>query len=301
MTIEITFLGTSSMVPTKDRNVQGIHFNYNGEGILFDCGEGTQRQMNIAGINRLKVKKIFISHWHGDHVSGLVGLIQTIGNTEYPDTLKIYGPEGSKKYMNHLLNSCVFDLRINLEVNEFKLKEKKVIEENSDYYIEAAPLEHGIPCLGYSFVEKDKRTVNMNALKKYGLKTGPLIGKLQREENVEFEGKTINYEDVTSVKKGKKLSIIMDTKQVPNCEVLAENADLLICEATYESGKENKAEEYNHMTAEQAAFIANNANVKKLILTHFSQRYKSVNELEKEAREIFPDTKTAYDFLKLKI
>ena len=107
--INITILGTSSMVPTKDRNVQSIYLDYNGEGILFDCGEGTQRQMNIAGINRTKVKKILITHWHGDHVSGLIGLIQTLGNSKYASKLEIYGPKGTKRFMNNLLNSCVFE------------------------------------------------------------------------------------------------------------------------------------------------------------------------------------------------
>ncbi len=301
MSIEITFLGTSSMVPTKDRNVQSIHLSYEGEGILFDCGEGTQRQMNIAGINRLKVKKIFISHWHGDHVSGLIGLIQTIGNTDYPDTLEIYGPEGTKGYMKNILNSCIFDLRINLEVKEFNIKNKKKVYEGKKYYVEAIPLEHGVPCVGYAFVEKDKRRVDMNSLKKYGLKTGPLIGKLQKGMDVEFKSNKISFKDVTHLEKGKKITIIMDTKYTSNCEVLAKDADLLISEATYSSERKDKAEEYNHMTAEQAAFVANNAGVKELILTHFSQRYKVLNELKEEAEEIFPNVKLAFDFMKIKM
>ena len=125
MALEITFLGTSSMVPTKDRNVQSIHLEYRGEGILLDCGEGTQRQMNIAGINRTKVKKILITHWHGDHVSGLIGLIQTLGNSKDVSELSIYGPPGTKKSMSHLLETCIFDLTVDLNIVELDLKEKK--------------------------------------------------------------------------------------------------------------------------------------------------------------------------------
>ncbi|MFT4261127.1 MAG: ribonuclease Z [Candidatus Woesearchaeota archaeon] len=298
--MEITFLGTSSMVPTKDRNVQGIYLEYNGEGILFDCGEGTQRQMNIAGINRHKVKKIFISHWHGDHVSGLVGLIQTIGNSNNPGKLSIFGPKDTKEFMNNLLNSCIFDLRIELEVFEFDLEKKDVVFECDDYFVEASPMTHGVPCLAYSFIETDRRRMNSSKLKELGV-VGVNIGKLQRGESVIVKNKTINPDDVSSILKGKKISFVFDTSLNDNISDLVENSDLLIGEATYDSSKENKAEEYNHMTAEQMAFIASNSNVKKLVLTHFSQRYKTLHDLEKEAKDIFPNTVMAYDFLKLKI
>lgn len=301
MAFEITFLGTSSMVPTKDRNVQSIYVEYKGEGILIDCGEGTQRQMNIANINRLKVRKILITHWHGDHVSGLIGLIQTIGNTEEPKLLTIIGPEGTKKYMEHTLKSCAFDLQIDLNIEEHPVKEKTNIYENEDYYIEAAPMEHGIPCNAYSIVEKDKRKIDLKKLEEKGLKQGPKIGKLQRGETINYEGKKIKPEEVSHIEQGKKISFILDTLQNSNCEEIARNADLLICEATYASDKENKAEEYNHMTAEQAAIIANNADVKKLVLTHFSQRYKSVQDLQEEAKQTYPNTTMAYDFLKTRL
>ncbi|MFT4311510.1 MAG: ribonuclease Z [Candidatus Woesearchaeota archaeon] len=298
--MEITFLGTSSMVPTKDRNVQGIYLDYNGEGILFDCGEGTQRQMNIARLNRLKIRKILITHWHGDHVSGLVGLIQTIGNTPNPSKLTIFGPKGTKEHMHHLLNSCIFDLRIELEILEFDLKKKQVVFENDDYFIEAAPMNHGVPCIAYSFIEKDTRSMNAAKLKEFGV-SGYKIGLLQKGKTVTLNGKEIFPGDVSSIKKGRKVCVILDTSVNKFCEEIARDSDLLICEATYESSKENKAEEYNHMTAEQAAILANNSNSKKLVLTHFSQRYKSVNELEKEAKEVFESTLMAFDFMKIKL
>lgn len=301
MAIEITFLGTSSMVPTKERNVQSIYLEYKGEGILIDCGEGTQRQMNIAGINRLKVKKILVSHWHGDHVSGLIGLIQTVGNVAEPGILTVYGPTGTKKHMEHLLQSCIFDLRIKLEVQEIKITKKTVFYENEDYYLEAAPLDHGVPCLGYAFVEKDKRNINMDKASRLGLKPGPMLGKLQKGQTIKHNEKTIKPDDVSTIKKGKKIAFIMDTTYCKECTNLAENSDILVSEATYESSKHEKAEEYKHMTTEQVAMIANQANAKKLILTHFSQRYKTLHELEDEAKKIFPNTTMAYDFMKIKL
>jgi len=301
MALEITFLGTASMVPTKERNVQGIYLDYKGEGILVDCGEGTQRQMNIAGINRLKVKKVLISHWHGDHVSGLIGLIQTIGNTEEPGKLTIFGPVGSKERMYHLLNTCIFDLRITIDVQEIDIMKKEIIFQNDDYVIEAAPLDHSVPCIGYTFTEKDTRKINLEKAKKLGIQEGPLLGKIQRGESVIVHGKEISPDDVSTVKKGKKVAFIMDTALTNSCYDLAENADILISEATFESSKAEKADKFKHLTAEQVALVANKAGVKKLILTHFSQRYKSLNDLETEAKDLFPETTLAYDFLKLKM
>jgi len=301
MAFEITFLGTSSMVPTKDRNVQGIYLEYKGEGILVDCGEGTQRQMNIAGINRLKVKKVLISHWHGDHVSGLIGLIQTMGNTDEPGTLLVYGPKGTREHMNHLLQSCVFDLRLNIEVNELNIKQKNVVFENDDYMLEAASLDHTTPCLGYTFIEKDTRKINLDKASKFGLKEGPLLGKLQKGESVKVNSKLVHPDDVSSIKKGKKVAFILDTTLTNTCYDLAENADVLVCEATFESSKEEKALQFKHMTTEQVGLIANNSNVKKLILTHFSQRYKTLHDLDEEIKNLFQNTILAYDFMKVKL
>ncbi|MGV8168618.1 MAG: ribonuclease Z [Candidatus Nanoarchaeia archaeon] len=301
MAFEITFLGTASMVPTKERNVQGIYLEYRGEGILIDCGEGTQRQMNIAGINRLKVKKVLISHWHGDHVSGLIGLIQTLGNTEEPGSLSVYGPRGTKERMFHLLNTCIFDLRLDIKIHELDIKEREIIINTEDYFIEAAPLDHSVPCVGYSFIEKDTRKINLEKAKKIGLGEGPLLGKLQKGESVKIKDKIIAPDDVSTIKKGKKVTFILDTTITNSCYDLAKDSDVLISEATFESSKAEKADKFKHLTSEQVAQIANKAGVKKLILTHFSQRYKSLEDLEREAKDLFPETTLAYDFMKVKM
>ncbi|MBD3209392.1 ribonuclease Z [Candidatus Woesearchaeota archaeon] len=301
--MKLTFLGTGAMVPTKDRNVQSIYLEYNGEGILIDCGEGTQRQMNIAGINRLKVKKILITHWHGDHVAGLIGLIQTLGNTEEPGTVQLYGPKGTKTYLNHLLNSCSFDLRLHIEVKEITPKgdEPLTFYENSRYRLQAANLKHSILCLGYAFVEKDQRKISMAKAKKLGLKEGPLIGKLQRGEAVLLKQKRITADMVSSIKKGKKLSIVLDTEPCTGMHNIARDADLFIAEATYESSLDEKAEQYKHLTAQVTAQVASQENVKKLILTHFSQRYKTIEEIAADAKKVFPQTTCAYDFMQVKL
>jgi ribonuclease Z len=244
---------------------------------------------------------VLISHWHGDHVSGLIGLIQTLGNTEEPGTLHIYGPVGTKERMYHLLNTCIFDLRLNIKINEFNISSKEIIIDTEDYLVEAAPLDHSVPCLGYSFIEKDTRKINLDKAKKFGLSEGPLLGKLQKGESVKIGDKEIHPDDVSTIRKGKKVTFILDTAVNNSCYDLAIDADLLISEATFESSKAEKADKFKHLTAQQVALVANTSGVKKLVLTHFSQRYKSLNDLEAEAKDLFQDTILAYDFLKLKM
>ncbi len=302
MAMEITMLGTSCMVPTKERNVQGIFVEIKGEGILFDCGEGTQRQMNIAGINRNRVRKIFISHWHGDHVGGLIGLLQTMSNNENPQKVMIFGPKGTTERVAHLLRAVSFeDNRLELEIKELNPHGIEKAYDGEEYYVETAYLDHKMPCLGYSLVEKDKRRINIAEAKKFGLHGGPLVGKLQEGKAVTFKGKKIEPDEVSYIQKGKKLTIILDTQPCQNAYELARDADLLVAESAYTADKEDKALEFKHMTTKQAALIATNAGVKKLIITHFSQRYKSIAELHDEIRTFFPESECAYDFMKVKL
>ncbi|MBI2656346.1 ribonuclease Z [Candidatus Woesearchaeota archaeon] len=296
--MQITFLGTSSMVPTKERNQIAVFLSYGSDGILFDCGEGTQRQFKIAGISLTKVTKILISHWHGDHVLGLPGLIQTLSSMDYSSKLEIYGPVGTKKRMEKMFEAFVFDKRLDFVVKEAK---SGIFFENNDFQLEAYQLEHGIETLGYRFVEKDKRKIDMKKVKKFDIPIGPLLGKLQQGITIEHNGKKIVPDDVTYVEDGKKLSYITDTVLCDACHKIAEDADLLICEATYSSKLVGKSEEYGHMTAKQAAQLANKSNAKQLVLIHFSARYKNTQELEEDARNIFDNVICAKDFMKIEL
>ncbi len=303
MTI-ITILGTSSMVPTKERNVQAVLIERPGELLLVDCGEGTQRQMNIAGYSRAKIGKVLITHWHGDHVGGLIGLIQTIFNSEYTGTLHIYGPKGSKMRVEHLRKTVDFEDKISLEVHELSPGPGEPLRffENDDYCLECTPMRHGTPTIAYAYVEKEKVRINMEyAHKEYGLKSGPLVGRLKRGTAVTFKGREIRPEDVCYRTASKRLVIIPDTTLNNSVPVIAESADLMICESTYGNEHEEKAQQYKHLTAAQAALLAQQAGVKKLILTHFSQRYKQVDALLEEARVHFPEAEAAYDFMKLEL
>lgn len=301
MAINITFLGTASMVPTKKRNVQSIHIEYNGDVTLIDCGEGTQRQMNIAGLNRLKIKRVLISHWHGDHVSGLIGLIQTMGEIDKPFTLEVYGPIGTKEKMTHLLNSCCFDQRINIKVHEISPEKLETFFENQDFMFQAIKLKHSVPCLGYKFIEKDKIKIDTKKLKALDLKEGKWLQKIQKGEIVKLKGRTIKPEDISFTVKGKKISIVMDTAFIPSTIALAENADVLISESVFAADKQELATKYKHLTSKDAATIAKQANAKKLILTHFSQRYKSIKPVLDDARSVFKNTVAAQDFMQIKV
>ncbi len=296
--MELIFLGTSSMVPTKERNHSSLLIIYDGEGTLVDCGEGTQRQLKIAGIKPSIISRILISHWHGDHVFGLPGLISTLSATDYNKPLDIFGPRETLKRFEFMEKAFVFDRKIELNIKEI---EKGMIVETSQYYIETLPLEHGITSLGFSFIEKDKRKINMKAVKKYKIQEGPLLGKVQMGEEIEWKGKKVSADELSTLIRGKKITIIADTVPTANATILAQDADILVCESTYASDMEEKAEHHNHMTAKQAAQIANVANVKKLFLTHFSARYSNPHILEDDARDIFNNTEAAYDFKRIKI
>lgn len=293
MAIELTFLGTSDAIPTAERNHTAVLMRYKNESILVDCGEGTQRQFRFAKINPCKLTKILITHWHGDHVLGLQGLLQTLALNNYNKTLKIYGPKGTKDFMDLILRIFISAGKIKVEVKEV---EGGVFFKDNDFFLEAVPLVHGAPCVGYIFSETDKRKMDINNLKRLGVK-GKLIGELQRGNEVRVDKRIVKPEDVSHLQKGKRVAFILDTRMCDNCYKLAKDADLLISEATFLSEMEKKAMEYKHLTAKQAAEIAKKSNVKKLILTHISQRYeREKQKLLQEAKKIFKNTKLAMDF-----
>jgi len=296
--MELTFLGTSCMVPTKDRNHQSMFISMSNECFLVDCGEGTQRQLKIAGIKATRITQIFITHWHGDHVLGLPGLLQTLNGSEYDKHMDIYGPVGTIKYFDYMFKAFSFKIGFSHSIKEIKdgttisLKRTKVVSKS---------LDHGLPCLGYAFIENDKRRIKTKVIKKIGLPDGPLLGKLQDNKEIIWKNRTVYPKDATYVVHGKKLAVILDTILCNNAYELAYNSDVLVCEASYASKLIEKATEYKHLTAKEAAQLASQSNVKKLILTHLSQRYKTSDEILEDAKVVFNETKIAFDFMKIKV
>ena len=291
--MKITFLGTSSMMPTATRNHSSILFNYKDENILVDCGEGTQRQFRVGNLNPLKITKILITHWHGDHVLGLPGLLQNLYRNNYNKTLEIYGPKGTKLFLQKMFEWFYSDIKLKISIKEV---EEGIFFENQDFKLECTKLDHKVPCLGYSFIEKNKRKINMNYLKKFNLKNNPIIRELQLGKDIIWEGRKIKNKLATKTISGKKVSFILDTGFTKNILKLAKDSNVLICESTHGDELIEKAKKFKHLTSKQAALIAKQSKCKELILTHFSQRYKETNNLLKEAKRVFKNTSAANDF-----
>lgn len=296
--MEIVFLGTSCTQPTKKRSHPAVLLIYKGEHILFDCGEGTQRQLKIAGIKPSKITKLLISHWHGDHVLGIPGLLQTMGVTEYDKKLLIYGPKGTKEHMKFMLKA--FESRGSIEFEDSDLANGKFYE-CEDYYLESYVLNHQPTSLGFRFVEKSRRRIDVKKIKKLGIPEGPLLGKLQQGKDIAWKGTKVKSDDVTYIVEGKILGYMGDTGICKNCTKIAQDCDILISEATFIDKDKDKAEDRLHLTAKDASLIASNANTKKLILTHFSLRYKDSQEIKDEAKTYFDEVVCADDFMRFKL
>ena len=295
--MEIIFLGTSSAVPTLERNHPSIALRAFAEVMLFDCGEGTQRQLIEAKISPMKITKIFISHFHGDHILGLGGLIQSLGFRGREKDLDIYGPKGLHKIINAISSFGYFQINYNLNIHEIQ---DGTIIETEDYVVECAKVEHNIPSYAYSIREKKKPLFLREKAEELGIPPGPLYGKLHNGEEVEFEGRIIKPEQVLGeAKKGKKISYSGDTRPCEAMIRLASDSDILIHQSTYEAEDYQRAVDNAHSTSVEAAEIAREANVNELVLTHISTRYTSDENIKSEAQKVFKNTKVARDYMKI--
>jgi ribonuclease Z len=294
--VGITFLGTGNAVPTPKRNHTSILLNYKNENILIDCGEGTQRQFKFAGISPSKLTRLLITHWHGDHILGIPGLLQTLAMSGYERTLKIYGPRGTRRYFS-LLQELV-NITIKTEIHEI---ENTSIEE-PEFIIKTRSMNHDIPTNAYSFIIKDKIRLKKDKLKKLKIPNSPLLRDLQEGKDIVFNNKRIKASQVTYLEKGKKITIILDTTLNENITELTKDSDILIMGATFSDEEKEKAREYKHLTSKQAAEIAKKAKAKKLLLTHLSQRYEHKPQvIEKEAKKIFKNSSLAKDLDKIEV
>ena len=296
--IKITFLGTSDSIPSAERNPTSILLTYDGENILVDCGEGTQRQIRIAKINPCKITRILITHWHGDHVLGIPGLLQTLALSGYNKTLFIYGPKGTKQFMKNLFKTFFFRERNKIKIEEVDGR----FLETDDFYLEAKRMTHGIPCNAYTFVKKGKRRIDKNKLKKSKLSSGPLLKKLKEGKNITYKGKKYLAKNLTTLEEDSKVSFVFDTSINKDIALFVQNSDLLISEATFSSEFEERAKKHKHLTAKQAAEIAKKAKVKKLVLTHISQRYKKEpGKILNDAKKIFKNSFLVEDLDKINL
>lgn len=292
---DITILGCSSQQPTRFRNHGAYLVRWNDEGLLFDPGEGTQRQFIFADIAPPVVTRIFISHFHGDHCLGLGSMLMRLNLDKVTHPIHCYYPASGQKYFERLRYSCIY--KENIEVIEHPVKKAGLVEDDGIFRIEAAFLDHGIENIGWRITEPDTIKFHKDELKALGI-DGPNVRTLQKEGKLLVNDRWVLLDEVSHVRVGDTLAYVVDTRPCKEAVDLARNAKVFICESTYLDEERDMAHEYKHMTAKQAAEIALEAEAKTLILTHFSARYRDPEVFGNEAKTIFPNTLVAEDLRK---
>jgi ribonuclease Z len=298
--VELLFLGTGGSVPTPERNTTSIALRHGPEVLLFDCGEGTQRQFMRSSFSYMKVTRVFITHLHGDHFLGLPGLIQSMNFNGRVRTLSVYGPGGIKDLMSAVLGLGYYDL--GFDVQTFELEDGDAVS-GDDFTVRAVEVEHTVPALGYVFEENPMPGRFMpERAKALGVPEGPLFARLQNGEAVTVKGKTVEPESVMGPQRaGLKMAYSGDTRPCPRLLEAARGADLLVHEATVASDLKEKARAFGHSTAEEAGRFAAEAGVGKLYLVHFSGRYEDPTPLLEEARRFFPESYLGVDLMAVEV
>ncbi|MFD7261834.1 ribonuclease Z [Streptomyces sp. NPDC059874] len=275
---EFVVLGTASQVPTRHRNHNGYLLRWDGEGILFDPGEGTQRQMLRAGVAAHDINRICVTHFHGDHSLGLAGVIQRINLDRVPHPVTAHYPASGKKFFDRLRYATAY--RETVLLDEAPVAEDGVLARGDSYVLEARGLSHPVESFGYRLTEPDGRRILPELLARHGIK-GPDVGRIQREGRLG----EVSLHDVSEHRAGQRFAFVMDTRMCEGVEALAEGCDMLVIESTFLEAEAALAAEHGHLTAAQAARVARAAGVRHLVLTHFSQRYTDPSAFEHEARE----------------
>ncbi|MEM2944485.1 MAG: ribonuclease Z [Methanomassiliicoccales archaeon] len=296
--MRIIFLGTAGGLPTPKRSLPATVLQVGPEIILFDCGEGTQRQFMSSNCSFVKVRKIFITHFHGDHFLGLPGLIQSMSFVGREEPLRIFGPPGIEEIVDITANLGYFDPNFDIIAREVAPGETLSFDE---YDIKAIEVDHLVPCYGYVLTERARRGRFMvQKAKSLGIPEGPLFRVLQEGESVIVNGKTITPDMVMGPpRKGLKISISGDTKPCEAFADAARNSDIMIHEATLDSSLKSKAYDFGHSTASDAALVALKSGARALYLNHISNRYDNAMILEMEARKIFPNSYVSHDLMEV--
>ncbi|OEJ31941.1 ribonuclease Z [Streptomyces subrutilus] len=276
---EFVVLGTASQVPTRHRNHNGYLLRWDGEGILFDPGEGTQRQMLRAGVAAHDVNRICVTHFHGDHSLGLAGVIQRINLDRVPHPVTAHYPASGQKFFDRLRYATAYRETVRLAEEPVAGDGMRVLARGDSYLLEARLLSHPVESFGYRLTEPDGRRMIPELLARHGIK-GPDVGRIQRDGRLG----EVTLEQVSEPKPGQRFAFVMDTRLCEGVDELAEGCDMLVIESTFLDEDEPLATEHGHLTAGQAARVARDAGVRHLVLTHFSQRYTDPSEFERQAR-----------------
>ena len=281
---ELVVLGTASQAPTRLRNHNGYLLRWDGEGILFDPGEGTQRQLTMAGLAASDITRICVTHFHGDHCLGLPGIIQRLSLDQVAHPVTAHYPASGAEYFARLRHASVFHEQA--ELREEPVHNGEFSATGAFGTLSAQRLDHRVETFGYRLVEPDGRRMVPERLAAYGI-AGPAVGRLQRERSIVVGRRTVSVEEVSEVRPGQRFAFVMDTRLCDAVYALADNADLLVIESTYLDTEAGLAADHAHLTAAQAGRVAATAGVRRLVLTHFSQRYPDPAAFLTEARQHF--------------
>ncbi|UCE38216.1 MAG: ribonuclease Z [Thermoplasmata archaeon] len=298
--MKLVFLGSGGSWPSKERNLSSVALKMNGEIILFDCAEGTQRQLIVSSLNFMHVDKILISHFHGDHFLGLPGLIQSMYLNDRTRDLNIYGPSGTTHIVKGILSLGYFNPTFKISTHDLNDSDQVTLDK---YDIQVRVTDHDIPGLAFCVKEHQRKgKFHPEKAITLGVPEGPQFRELQNDQTVQVGDRIIKPEDVMGPpRKGRKIVYSGDTRPSSAVIELARNCDVLIHDATLSKDLDEKAHKYGHSTAAQAATVASQSNAKVLFLTHISPRYEDGLILENEARRIFKYSFVAADFLEYEI
>ena len=288
---ELIVLGTAGQSPTRDRSQSSYVLRWEDELIVFDPGEGTQRQLILAGVHTSRITRLFITHFHGDHCLGLPGLVQRrrlIGATK---PLHLHYADWGSDSIAHLLSGSEIDFDLGLEHHPHV---PGATTPHGKFDVTGLALDHTVAAIGWRLEEPPTRHLLPDRLAQLGI-TGPDAGRIRAEGHVVRDGHTVTFEQVSEVRPGRSFAFVMDTRLCDNARRLAEGVDLLVCEATYLSQDAQHAADKGHLTAAQAARLAADAGARRLVLSHFSERYDDLAPLHAESAAIFPDVVVARD------
>ena len=287
-------LGTASQAPTRYRNHNGYFLRWDDEGILFDPGEGTQRQMLLAGVRSSSITRICITHFHGDHCLGLPGVVQRLSLDEVDHAVELFFPATGAPYAERLLDASVFEHNVELLLRP--VAAPGIVVDNGTVVLRAERLDHEPETLGWRLEERAGRTMLPGRLEEAGVR-GPDVRRLQREGSIDVAGRTrpVLLEEVSVERAGQAMAFVMDTGWCGGARALAEGADLLVCEATFAESEADLARRFRHLTAGQAGCLAAQSGARRLVITHFSQRYPDASVLFEEASAHFDDVVCAED------
>jgi ribonuclease Z len=283
---ELVVLGTASQAPTRTRNHNGYLLRWDGEGLLFDPGEGTQRQMLLAGVRASEISRICVTHFHGDHCLGLPGVLQRLSLDQVGRLIEAYYPAEGEEYFGRLRHAAVFhDLAT---VRERPVRGDGTIAQAPGFRLDARRLSHRVPAIGYRLSEPDGRRMLPERLAARRI-AGPDVGLLQRQGWLDVNGQRLTAEEVSEPRRGQRFAFIMDTRLCDAAFALADGADMVVCESTFLAEDAALAPEYGHLTAAEAGRIAAESGARLLVLTHFSQRYA-----HQEPRRFADEAATAF-------